>query len=131
VLATRDQFLAVGIGTMYLGTLLMHRFAHNTRWDAWSPGSVMQMLMMRHLTEDKRVQRIDYGFGEPKLRLTNALDQRVTAVLFRKGFRNWSSIVAHSSYSSAVNMLKARLAGVALGFAACGEVARMVAPDLV
>jgi hypothetical protein len=63
-----------------------------------SPGTVLQTLMMKELVEHKLARRIDYGFGEPRYQLTNDLDERVTAVMVRRGMINQSMIAAHLSY---------------------------------
>ena len=72
-------------GTRFRDTLVMHSFRHDTEIGHLSPGTVLQTLMMKDLTENKLARRIDYGFDEPRYRLTNDLDERVTAVMVRRG----------------------------------------------
>ena len=53
--------------------------------------------MMKELAEQKLVRRIDYGFCEPRYRLANDVDERVSVVIVRKGLINQSRITAHRS----------------------------------
>jgi len=63
-----------------------------------SPGTVLQTLMMKDLAEHRLARRIDYGFGEPRYRLMNDLDERVTVVIVRRGLINEWIIATHQSY---------------------------------
>jgi hypothetical protein len=98
VLSVNGKPCALAFGTRYRGTLLLHFFRHDTEIGHLSPGTVMQTLMMKDLAEQKLVRRIDYGFGEPRYRLINDVDQRVTAIMLRKGIVNQSAIIAHLSF---------------------------------
>jgi hypothetical protein len=62
--------------------------------------------MMKELAEQKSVRRIDYGFGEPRYRLTNDVDERVRVIMARKGVINWSLVTAHGAYESLVQVTK-------------------------
>ncbi len=106
VLNIRERPYAIAIGTVFMGTLLIHGFAHDRQLDRLSPGTVLDTLLMRDLIENKLAHRIDYGFGEPKYRLTNNLDQRITVFLVRKNMRNRLAIMAHTSFVRLLNWIK-------------------------
>ena len=66
----------------------------------------MQTLMMKDLAEHNLVGRIDYGFGEPRYKMTNDVDQRATVLLIRRGIINSSVIIAHLSYGWLLDAVK-------------------------
>jgi CelD/BcsL family acetyltransferase involved in cellulose biosynthesis len=99
---------AVAFGTRFRDTLIMHSFRHDKSIAYLSPGTVLQTLMMQELAEEKLVQRIDYGFGEPRYRLTNDVDERVNVIMMRKTITNRSLIAAHRSYGRLVERVKRR-----------------------
>jgi CelD/BcsL family acetyltransferase involved in cellulose biosynthesis len=84
----------------------VHHFGHDTEIGHLSPGTVLHTLMMKDLAEHKLARRIDYGFGEPRYRLTNDLDERVTAVMVRKGMINQSLIGMHFTYIRFLDTVK-------------------------
>jgi len=66
-------------------------FAHHRALDHLSPGTVLHTLMMRDIIDAKLARRIDYGFGEPRYRQGNKLEERVTAMLVRRTILNLAS----------------------------------------
>jgi CelD/BcsL family acetyltransferase involved in cellulose biosynthesis len=106
VLCVREQPCALAFGTLFRDTLLVHHFKHDTKIGHLSPGTVLQTLMMKDLVEHKLARRIDYGFGEPRYRLTNDLDERVTVIALRTGIVNQSLISAHRSFVRSLNGIK-------------------------
>ena len=62
--------------------------------------------MMKELAEQQIIRRIDYGFGEPRYRLANDVDERVSVVMVRKEMINQSLIAAHGSYERLVKVIK-------------------------
>jgi mono/diheme cytochrome c family protein len=61
---------------------------------------------MRDIIGAKVVRRVDYGFGEPRYRLGNELEERVTVMLVRRTILNWSGIMAHAAFDGAVDAMK-------------------------
>jgi hypothetical protein len=114
VLIERDRPCAVAFGTIFMGTLLMHSFAHDRKLERHSPGIVLQVMMMRDLIDQRLARRIDYGFGSPKLRLTNTLEQRAVAMLMRRTVRNRSTVAVHASYERTVSLVKRVMLNVAV-----------------
>lgn len=106
VLCVSGKPCALAFATRFRETLVIHHFRHDTEIGHLSPGTVLQTLMMKDLAEHKLACRIDYGFGEPRYRLTNELDERVTVVMVRRGVINRSAIAAHLSYVRLLNGVK-------------------------
>ena len=105
-LVADGRHCAVALGTRFNGTLLMHRFAHDIEIENFSPGTVLQLMMVRDLIESRLAHRVDYGFGEPKFRLTNEVEPRATVVLVRRNAVNRSAIAAHASFCWLVDRTK-------------------------
>jgi mono/diheme cytochrome c family protein len=84
----------------------VHLFAHDGSIDHLSPGTVLHTLMMRDIIDAKVVRRVDYGFGEPRYRLGNQLEERVTVMLVRRTIANWSGIMAHATFDGAIDAMK-------------------------
>ncbi len=97
---------ALASGVRFKDTQIVHCFRHDTQIAHFSPGTVLQTLMMKDLIENKLARRIDYGFGEPRYRLNNDIDERVCAIMLRKGPYTRSLIAAHRSYSWVLNTVK-------------------------
>jgi CelD/BcsL family acetyltransferase involved in cellulose biosynthesis len=112
VLSVDGRTCGLAFGTRFRDTLVLHHFRHDAQIGYLSPGTVLHTLMMKDLAEHKLVRRIDYGFGEPRYRLTNDLDERVTAVMVRKGLINQSLIGTHFSYVRLVDGVKRAFAGL-------------------
>jgi hypothetical protein len=106
VLSVNGTPCGLASGTRFRDTLVMHSFSHDTQIGHLSPGTVLQTLMMKDVVEHKLARRIDYGFGEPRYRLTNDLDERVTAIVLRRGWMNQSFLSAHQSYVRLLNGVK-------------------------
>jgi uncharacterized membrane protein YkvA (DUF1232 family) len=106
VLSVNGKPCALAFGTRFRDTLILHHFGHDVEIGHLSPGTVLQTLMMRDLAEHKLARIIDYGFGEPRYRLTNELDTRASVIMVRRGLLNECLIGAHSSYSRLVNGIK-------------------------
>jgi len=97
---------ALALGTRYGSTHLVHMFAHHRALDHLSPGTVLHTLMMRDIIDAKLARRIDYGFGEPRYRQGNKLEERVTAMLVRRTILNRSGIMAHATFDGMVGAVK-------------------------
>jgi len=106
VLSIDGKPCALAVGTRFRDTLVVHSFRHDIKIAHFSPGTVLQTLMMRDLAENKLVRRIDYGFGEPRYRLNNDIDERVSVVMVRKGLINQSLIASHMSYVRVLEGIK-------------------------
>jgi len=106
VLSVNGKPCGLAFGTRFRDTLVMHSFSHDTEIGHLSPGTVLQTLMMKDLVEHKLARRIDYGFGEPRYRLSNDLDERVTAIVVRRGWINQSLLTAHLSYERLLERVK-------------------------
>ena len=106
VLKANGKPCAVSFGTRFRDTLVMHSFRHDPALSHLSPGTVLHTLMMKELAEEKLVRRIDYGFGEPRYRLANDVDERVNVLMMRKTTINQSLIFAHHSYGQLVDRVK-------------------------
>jgi CelD/BcsL family acetyltransferase involved in cellulose biosynthesis len=98
ILQVRERPCALAFGTRFAHTLQVHGFAHDRAIERLSPGIVLQMLMMEDLISHRLARRIDYGFGEPKYRLTNSVDQRANVTLLPKNAWSRSAISAHASF---------------------------------
>jgi CelD/BcsL family acetyltransferase involved in cellulose biosynthesis len=110
VLEVGGKPCAVAFGTRFRDTLVLHSFRYDKSIAHLSPGTVMHTLMMKELADEKLVRRIDYGFGEPRYRLTNDVEERVNVVIMRKTAINRSLIFTHRSYGRLVDRVK-RLMG--------------------
>jgi len=97
---------ALALGTRFGSTHLVHMFAHDQALDHLSPGTVLHTLMVRDIIDAKLVRRIDYGFGEPRYRLGNNLEERVTVMLVRRTILNRSGIMAHATFDHVVGAVK-------------------------
>ena len=106
VLTVNDRPCALAAGSRFRDTLTVHTFRHDKTLGRFSPGTVLHVLMVKDLIEHKLAHRIDYGFGEPRYRLTNEIDERVNAIVVRKGFLNQSRIASHMSYVWLVDKAK-------------------------
>jgi CelD/BcsL family acetyltransferase involved in cellulose biosynthesis len=106
VLRVSGKARAVAFGTRFRETLCMQYFEYDKQIGHLSPGTVMQTLIMKDLAEHNLVRRIDYGFGEPRYKMTNDVDQRATVVLIRRGIINRSVIIAHLFYGWLVDAVK-------------------------
>ncbi len=106
VLSVNGKPCGLAFGTRFRDTLVLHHFKHDIEIAHLSPGTVLQTLMMKDLAEHKLVRRIDYGFGEPRYRLNNDVDERVRVILLRKGVRNQSLIGAHRAYARFMDSVK-------------------------
>ena len=106
VLTIKSMPCALAFATRFGATQLVHMFAHDSSLDHLSPGTVLHTLMMRNLAEEHMVRRIDYGFGEPRYRLGNALEERVLVMLVRRTVGNLSGIMAHATFDGVVNAMK-------------------------
>jgi hypothetical protein len=106
VMSVRGHPCAVAFGTTFMGTLLIHMFATDRQIARFSPGTVLNVLLIRDLIDCKLVRKIDYGFGEPRYRLSNDVDQRVTVLLVRKTVANCLSIMAHKFFVWLLNQTK-------------------------
>lgn len=106
VLTVNGQPCALAAGSRFRDTLIVHTFRHDKELARFSPGTVLQVLMIKDLIEHKLADRIDYGFGEPRYRLTNEIDERVNAIVLRKGLRSRSVIASHMSYLWLVDKAK-------------------------
>jgi CelD/BcsL family acetyltransferase involved in cellulose biosynthesis len=106
VLSVSGKPCGLALGTRFGDTLVLHHFRHDTEIGRLSPGTVLHTLMMKDLAEHKLARRIDYGFGEPRYRLNNDLDERVTAITVRRGMINQSLIGTHLSYVQLVDAVK-------------------------
>jgi len=100
---------SLAFGTRFGSTQLVHLFAHDSSIEHLSPGTVLHTLMMRDLIDAKVVRRVDYGFGEPRYRLGNQLEERVTVMLVRRTIANWSGIMAHATFDGAIDVMKQML----------------------
>jgi hypothetical protein len=98
ILQARGQPCALAFGTRFADTLLVHSFAHDRAIERLSPGMVLQMLMMQDLIQHRLARRVDYGFGEPKYRLTNFVDRRADVTLLQKNVWSRSTMSAHASF---------------------------------
>ena len=67
-------------------------------------------MVLRHLIREAEFRSVDMGYGTPayRYRATNTIVQKGKVLLFRRSIANRARILAHSSYSSAVNLIKAR-----------------------
>jgi hypothetical protein len=106
VLSVNGKPCGLAVGTRFRETLVMHTFRYEKEIAHLSPGTVLQTLMMKDLVEHRLAQRIDYGFGEPRYRLTNDIDERVTVIALRRGMVNQSLIASHRSYVLLLNGAK-------------------------
>jgi hypothetical protein len=106
VMYIRGHPCAVAFGTTFMGTLLIHMFATDRQIARFSPGTILNLLLIRDLIDCKLVRKIDYGFGEPKYRSGNDIDQRVTVLLVRKSLTNCLAIVAHKYFVWLLNQTK-------------------------
>lgn len=97
---------SLAFGTRFGSTQLVHLFAHDTAIEHLSPGTVLHTLMMRDVIAAKVVRRVDYGFGEPRYRLGNQLEERVTVMLVRRTIANWSGIIAHATFDGTIDAMK-------------------------
>jgi uncharacterized membrane protein len=100
---------SLAFGTRFGSTQLVHLFAHDSSIEHLSPGTVLHTLMMRDLIDAKVVRRVDYVFGEPRYRLGNQLEERVTVMLVRRTIANWSGIMAHATFDGAIDAMKQML----------------------
>ncbi len=94
------------LGTRFRDTLMIHTLRHDEGISRLSPGTVLHTLMMKDLIENRLARRIDYGFGEPKYRLHNDMDERVHAILVRNGGINSSLVAAHGSFAKMIDGVK-------------------------
>jgi hypothetical protein len=106
VMYIRGHPCAVAFGTTFMGTLLIHMFAIDRQIARFSPGTVLNLLLIRDLIDFKLVRKIDYGYGEPRYRMTNDIDQRVTVFLVRKSMANCLAIMAHKYFVWLLNQTK-------------------------
>lgn len=106
VLNVNGKPCGLAFGTRFRDTLVIHSFGHDTKIGHLSPGTVLQTLMMKDVAEHKLARRIDYGFGEPRYRLTNDIDERVTVLMVRRGMINKSLVAAHLWYARFVDGVK-------------------------
>jgi len=106
VLTAGEEPYALALGTRFKDTLLLHRFAHDASLDHLSPGTVLHVSMMEDLISNRLVKRIDYGFGEPKYKMNNALDERVNVMLIRRTVANRSSVLIHSAFQRGMDIVK-------------------------
>jgi uncharacterized membrane protein YkvA (DUF1232 family)/CelD/BcsL family acetyltransferase involved in cellulose biosynthesis len=106
VLSVNGKPCGLAFGTRFRDTLLLHHFRHDAEINHLSPGTVLQTLMMKDLAEHRLARLIDYGFGEPRYRLTNELNERVSVVMVRRGRVNESLIGAHREYVRLVDGVK-------------------------
>ena len=80
VLMSSASPCSLAFGTRFGSTQLVHLFAHDRSIEHLSPGTVLHTMMMRDIIDAKVVRRVDYGFGEPRYRLGNQLEERVTVM---------------------------------------------------
>jgi CelD/BcsL family acetyltransferase involved in cellulose biosynthesis len=106
VMGAGEKTYAVAVGTRCGDTLLFHRFAHDESIGHLSPGAVLHLSMMEDLIDNRLARRIDYGFGEPKYRLNNVVDERVAVMLFRRTLPNRARILAHSAFERTLEAIK-------------------------
>ena len=100
---------AAAFGTIYMDCLSIHEIKHDGHHEQFSPGTVLHMLMMQDLITDKTVKLIDYGFGEPKIRLSTHQVERIKVFLFRKTLRNKLMVAAHSVFQRFIMKCKGLL----------------------
>jgi hypothetical protein len=113
VLTSKSGPYALAFGTRFMDTLLVHKFAHDKEIDHLSPGTVLHTLMMEDLICGQLANRVDYGFGEPKYRLLNKVDERVTVLLMRKTLVNLAKLFIHASFEKIVRFAKVAKGDVA------------------
>jgi hypothetical protein len=104
VLTSKRGAHALAFGTRFMDTLLVSRFAHAKEIEHLSPGTVLQTLMIEDLIRGRLANRIDYGFGEPRYRLTNKTDERVDVLLMRKTVSNVAKLSIHAAFEKIVRL---------------------------
>jgi hypothetical protein len=109
ILSVKDRPCAVALGTHFMGTLLVHKIEMDKKLAKFSPGTVLNTLLIRDLIENKLAHKIDYGFGEPKYRMGNTIEQQVTLMLIRKSLSNHFIVGFHSLFVKLRNSMKALL----------------------
>ena len=106
VLTTKGEPCSLVFATRFGTTQLVHAFAHDAALDQLSPGTVLHTLMMRDLAQTRLARRIDYGFGEPRYRLGNQLEERVLVLLVRRTAGNVAAVMAHATFDAFVRAVK-------------------------
>lgn len=106
VLQSGTRPCALAFGTIFKDTLLIHVFKHDRQLDHLSPGTVLHILLIKDLIEAKLVRRIDYGFGEPKSRLSTGQEERITVFLIRKTLLNSLAVMAHKTFRELIKWMK-------------------------
>jgi hypothetical protein len=64
VLSLDGQALAAQFWVVFDGTAIMLKIAHDSAADAWSPGTVLTGLMIRHVLTQDGVGSLDFGRGD-------------------------------------------------------------------
>jgi len=114
VLKAGDRILGLTLGTKSGKILRIHRFFFDRNLEKYSPGTTLWQVVLRHLIRQAEFRSVDMGYGTPayRYRATNTIIQKGKVLLFRRSMANRCRILAHSGYSSAVNLLKARREGL-------------------
>lgn len=76
------------------GTAIVLKLAHDEAYKAHSPGTVLTALMLRHLLDNERVDRIDFGRGDDAYKQGWAIQRRQRIGLLLANPWRWSGAVA-------------------------------------
>ena len=81
--------------------------AESTSYDksmaAFSPGTALFYLAMQDLIEKRGIRVVNFGFGAPAYRMSNAVDHYASVILFRKTVPNRLIRASHSAFRSSAS----------------------------
>lgn len=95
-------------GLQHRSTYFALQTLYSKKYAAFSPGASILHLAIEDLLAERRVQRIEFGFGEPKQRhhAGSAVLEVASVLLMRKTLANRMRAGIHAAFFSAVRLAK-------------------------